>query len=276
MWEKRAKAAEALEDKTTSYKLEEVLDLTSKMPMEPFTARQGASSVAELLADASKAHQKLKAWLAPGTDWANAKFDEYVPSTDQRRAFDMGDGSNVAFAGGRVWDLGLLDEVQVRETIAVVQRYDDVAPWKDVTDVSRILVTFTEPKDMIAAIEHVQKQLEVAWMENGVQNPTCLGYRDLVLGVRQHVGASASEQRVHCCELRFTFEEFEDFRRKDGVPFIDRIVQTLRDSKELLKEDLIGQVLQTILRVMDHTYGRAVRHSKCQYALMDCDVNACS
>jgi hypothetical protein len=290
-WELRVKTAESAPEQADVKELESLLDTASNMPPKPkdkeqcfFTTRQGAASVDELMADAAIAHRQLKAWLAPGTAWAEADFDTSVSGTGADRALDLGDGGGgVAFPGGRVWDMGLQDEAQIRESIAVIERHDDVAPFRDVTDVSRILVTFTSAKEMLAAVECVNRGRDVAWMDNGVTNPSCLGYRDICFCVRQQVPVSASmprmdslAERVHFSELRFTFVEFEEFRRTEGVTHINQMVRMLQDSETIPKEELVGPVLHSILQVMDHTYCRAFRHSKRVYALMDCDADACS
>lgn len=230
VWQRRVKATtdKSGEIQEKGEDLEALLVMPSKITED--AVRQDACSIGELLTDAAQAHRLLKARLAPGTEWAEKDFDAYVAAghggprlsamvfgsfvEDElvvSRELDVLDNGNALLPGGYLWDPGIRSAEAVNDAVAAIGLHDDDSAFRDVTDVSRLVVIFGSAGEMLTAIECVHETCDVITMDNRFQNPTCMGVRNITFVVRNWI-----EQRAHLSELIFSFRELESFARKDG------------------------------------------------------------
>lgn len=163
----------------------------------------------------------------------------------------------------------------MRGAVAATSWHDDTAGFRQVTDISRIIVTFGSAKQLLEAVERVRETFDVAWMENGIQNPTCLGHRDVTFGIRQRVAGSGGLRRQHFSELCLTLDDLDELRRKEGPGFRDKMIQALRQIWESKDEDLTERVLRTTLWALDMTSARGHSLADQVYTLQE-DLHVCS
>merc|ERR1711879_906178 len=94
--------------------------------------------------------------------------------------------------GGTLYDPGVAPEAEVHAAVASASWHDDTMGFRQVTDVSRLIVTFGSAKQLLEAIECIRETFEVAWTKNGIQTPTCLGYHG-----RRHVAPGDDNEFGH-------------------------------------------------------------------------------
>lgn len=246
--------------------LQEVLQLRSRLPAEPLVARQGARSVQELLEDAARAQQSLKAKLAPESAWAQKTFSAALASASEEpaRFWSSASPEGGVLPGCRLFDLGVQSMQSVLAAVVALRRHDDPEPFRDVADVSRLLGTVNTAKELLGAIARIDELFEVVWLANGVANPSCVGRREISIGVRQYVptgGWQDAPRRSHISELCLTLTTLDTVGRKALQQFGESVAQELGQTREVQREDLSGSVRRIALSVFDLTYGRALRQA---------------
>lgn len=178
---------------------------------------QGAESLADLAADAQQAQRLLKEVLAEGSTWSRAHLNnpERVPRDGARRTWASGELDILPNAAH--YDPGVRDEHLAFEKAKQLQRaYEATPPLCELTDLSRLDITFTSPEDASAGLDQVLARFDVVWLANRFRSPSCLGLRDIVVGVRQHVpvqeeipkpGVHHVSKRAHISELRLRLQD---------------------------------------------------------------------
>lgn len=267
-WDKLWQEAVAASEETTRFReLEELLELKSQLPLDPCSLCQGATTAEQLLSDASRAQRQIKEHLAPGTPWSQTVFDEGVPADDASRSIEA-PGGKQALPGARLWDLGVQSAVSLGEAVEALGRHDDASPWRYLVDASRLTATFATARELLAALVLVERGFDVVSLANGIQNPTCLGHRAVIVHVRLRVQTSDDEdspERDHIVEIRLTLVELEEVKRSTEEAHLAEVYTVLQMSGELSK-DACSHVRRLALTTLDLTWGRALRQAARQYA----------
>lgn len=208
---------------------------------------QGARTLDGMIADAVQAHSQLKGLLAPGTQWGLAELNDRgsVALQDGRRSWRSGP-SDLAPCGEH-YDPGVEDGEAVRRKALRLRRSSEgEPPVQDVTDVSRLSIIFETADWLQRALSHLLQRLDVLWMLNRFQSPSCLGYRCINMGVRQRVYVHGQPPRAHVSEIELGLREFANADAAGGRQY-DKIQSILLDAG-IAHDDFEG-FLRTVLKL---------------------------
>jgi len=264
-WQKRLAAVtgDADEEKEAFAKL---LQQPSNLPALG-SLRQGARSLDELMDDAAAAHMQLKRVLARTVRWAQTAFEEKVAQDHASRKWRSPTNHEV-FPNAIHFDPGIKPLRAVQEKADMVSRHDDEDKFRQVLDVSRLTVSFCSAEALAAALEHARSIFDIVWFDNRLKNPTCLGFRDLDLGVRQFVAATDDTPgREHISELRLCFEDLLEVRSQQEPRVVREILTILDDSHGLASEQLAAATKLT-LRALEITEYKAHQKAEYQFAFV--------
>lgn len=226
--------------------------------------RQGACNLADLMSDAAAAHRQLKGRLLPGSSWSDADLNDMraVPAGHVIRTWHS--TSLDPAPCGAHHDPGLEREERVLSAARRMMRALDVDPQLDaVFNASSLDIVFESAECLKNAADWLIKNLDVVWLENQFRNPSCLGYRDLTVGVRWFVAdgdVTNPPHRVHINEIRLSLKELHEKKREAGARLIAEGYSKL--AKCGIKTKDLDGVWHLILHVLDCTNGRATAHAQ--------------
>merc|ERR1712110_1020664 len=113
---------------------------------------QDATLLEELMADAAEAQKELKSKLAPGTEWSQQAFGSKISAltgTQEARTLVVAEDADSVLRGGTAYDPGVAPEAVVHTVVASTLWHDDALGFRQVTDVSRLIVTFGSAKQLL-------------------------------------------------------------------------------------------------------------------------------
>lgn len=132
----------------------------------------------ETLETSRRAHQRLKEQLAPGTPWAEtppARFEdlkEWRP-TNRLRSWTAPEEHPLR---AEHYDPGVGNRIFSRMGVG--------SPGKPRV-LSRFCLVFESAAELTAGLEHLRAKFDVVWVENRFGSPSCIGERDINVGIRQ-------------------------------------------------------------------------------------------
>eukprot|EP00746_Dinoflagellata_sp_MGD_P091305 gnl/MRDRNA2_/MRDRNA2_36192_c0_seq1.p1 gnl/MRDRNA2_/MRDRNA2_36192_c0~~gnl/MRDRNA2_/MRDRNA2_36192_c0_seq1.p1 ORF type:complete len:917 (+),score=216.59 gnl/MRDRNA2_/MRDRNA2_36192_c0_seq1:76-2751(+) len=216
---------------------------------------QEAEALNDLLEDAMEAQKRLKQQLAPEESWGITEFNDssLVPIGDVRRKWHSSKGHLAPC--GEHFDPGIKGKDRVWEKAKSRQKdYMVQPPFNDLVDISRMAVVFDSVECLTAALTQIVAAFDVVWVDNKFRNPSCVGYRDINLGIRHRVG---EHQRVHLSEFQLLLRDFYVVKQGDGHKYYEKIRTTLANCG--VSNSHCNGILQLILRMLDCTNGQASR-----------------
>eukprot|EP00929_Paragymnodinium_shiwhaense_P044659 TRINITY_DN22894_c0_g1_i1.p1 TRINITY_DN22894_c0_g1~~TRINITY_DN22894_c0_g1_i1.p1 ORF type:complete len:828 (+),score=196.09 TRINITY_DN22894_c0_g1_i1:88-2484(+) len=243
--------------------------------------RQEATSLEQLMTDATEAHRQFKEMLAPGTEWAK-KPEKFVsknktkkppppPAPDNPNEW-VSDADFRPFSDAHYRDEGVLTLDAVKAKILATQRHFDDEPFKALLDVSSVRISFDSAQQLYDAVVSFRESMrdDIVMFNNEFRNPTCCGFRALSFYVRQRMADPGGRRRVHICEVRFSLKQLEEVRlqaREEMMQEVDGAINAEASGCE----DLDSVQKQAIWRiaswVFELTDGRARAHGQLEYAL---------
>eukprot|EP00927_Polykrikos_kofoidii_P051996 TRINITY_DN45767_c0_g1_i1.p1 TRINITY_DN45767_c0_g1~~TRINITY_DN45767_c0_g1_i1.p1 ORF type:complete len:885 (+),score=178.43 TRINITY_DN45767_c0_g1_i1:125-2779(+) len=228
-------------------------------------ACHSARGLSSVMADAAEAQAQLKRALAPGTEWALLDLNdvEAVPLDDQVRTLPSSgkDKPEDLVPGGHCCDPGISSSQAVSERARLKQMvFEKEPPFHLVSDVSRLTVTFEQLAWMNIAFDRILERLDVVWVRNHFRSPSCIGWRGIIIGVRQRLvepeeaAASAAQViREHVTELRLLFQPLQATDEGPAERYREAISQKLVNFG--VKEEIVDGVRDNILEAMEFTEG---------------------
>eukprot|EP00746_Dinoflagellata_sp_MGD_P138436 gnl/MRDRNA2_/MRDRNA2_72093_c0_seq1.p1 gnl/MRDRNA2_/MRDRNA2_72093_c0~~gnl/MRDRNA2_/MRDRNA2_72093_c0_seq1.p1 ORF type:complete len:1433 (+),score=351.18 gnl/MRDRNA2_/MRDRNA2_72093_c0_seq1:102-4301(+) len=165
---------------------------------------QDAKNFEALIADAKKAHRKLKAALAPLTKWARTDF---IGSSDDVDPY-FATSPDYLLPKGEIFDPGVQSESLVRHNAAKLQKeYEAEPPWDALTDISRLVVAFDSASDLLTGLDHLTDRFEVLWVTNGFTHPVSIDQCKVSIGIKQNIPQGHISQLDLCLRPVLDFEE---------------------------------------------------------------------
>lgn len=213
---------------------------------------QEASNLADVMQDATKAQHQLKSSMAPGTEWCQLVLNDptSVPYEDPIRVLNSGPGEPLPC--GKFFDPGVKGEGRVLEKAKSRMKDLDVEPpVGNLVDVSRLGIVFESAEHLVTAMEWMIENLDLVWLTNKYQSPSCLGYRDMNIGVRQRVPTQGQEHRLHISEVQLLLKDMYDIKQGVGHEAYETIRELLQKYGVKFKD--LDKVQQLILRLLDYT-----------------------
>lgn len=206
---------------------------------------QAATCLSEVMDDAAVAHFQLKEILAPGCPWASTVFTDVVEVPLDADTRTWRSSSRSIAPCGIHFDPSLRGDREVYKMAKNIQRPEQVEPpvW-EILDISRLSITFESMKDLTGAVARILDKLDCVWVRNRFRNPTCLGHREISIGVSQYI-----RRRNHVSELRLQLRSIEAISRSTGNVGINSIQRVL-SRKGVARLDM-ERVLGIILRMFD-------------------------
>merc|ERR1712137_893876 len=140
------------------------------------------------MTDAVQAQMRVKEILAPGSAWAQTDCsDPEVPAVDDPCRMWSSETEGIVPAAVH-YDLGLRSRAEVDERARSLHRsYETEMASGEIVDISCIDLVFQTVEQLLAALDVVTETFDVAWIDNRFRFPTCLGQREVSIGV--HVPA---------------------------------------------------------------------------------------
>lgn len=231
---------------------------------------QGASTLDELMADAREAQSALKEVLAEGSTWSKTQFNDpkRVPLASARRKWTS--GSSDLAPNAVHFDPGVKDRHTAFEKAKRLQRAYEAEPaLQEVFDCSRLTISFSSPVDMSEGVRRLLERLDVVWLENRFRSPTCLGHRDIVMGVQQLVtvhsdaigplnplGAATASKRRHVSEVVLRLQGLHDAQEPNVLARLDELRDLLL-GRMGVKPVHMDRCSDIVLRAMSCTDGVA-------------------
>jgi len=213
---------------------------------------QGARDLETVIMDAERAQAHLKELLAPGSTWAKRRFP--YPEF----AYDAQDRVCSPGAAGLVpceehVDPGVMATEQVVQMAQIRQRPDeDELPVQRIIDMSRVYLIFDSAADLLHGLYRLHQGLDIQWLENRFQSPSCVGHCDISLGV----GLNVSPRR-HISELRLLLREVQTVSQGMGQRQKETIRTVLAEDCGIA-EDHLEIAQEVVLWSLDSTEGRAI------------------
>lgn len=223
---------------------------------------QEAENLPGLLAEAEQAQLLLKAKFCPVHPWAEMKMNctDTYPANDSRRmwASSVDDLAPTAahFDPGIKSYHSSFEEAKNRQTAL-----DDQPPINELVDVSHICIVFSSIALILQALQQILKSLDVIWVDNRFRNPSCLGYRDISIGVRQQVHMKGRGTNCqHISEVQLVHRELFNVKKSCGHRHQETI-RSLLAKFGVPKKDVFG-VHETIIRELDVTDGKVAQEEE--------------
>mmetsp|Transcript_85568 Transcript_85568/g.149171 ORF Transcript_85568/g.149171 Transcript_85568/m.149171 type:complete len:2183 (+) Transcript_85568:355-6903(+) len=226
--------------------------------------RQGTRNLRDLMCDAAVVHRQLKNRLLPGASWSEAELNDTqaVPPGHVVRTWHS--SSLDPAPCGAHYDPGLEREDRVLAAARRMIRALDVEPRLDlVFNTSRLDIVFESAECLRNAVDWLIKNLDVVWLENRFRNPSCLGGRDITIGIRWLVAdcnLTNPPLRVHINELQLSLKELHDKKREDGCRLCGEICSGLAKCGVQAKD--LNDVWKLILHLLDCTDGQAALNAQ--------------
>lgn len=187
------------------------------------------ATLEELHADAAEAQLRLKALIAPGTDWAravmlgfkataqgesrkDAAMEKALRSTRSPITMEEYREGQKPMARVKVnrwlcdeaFDPGIKDLARIREKAEYKYLGPDGQPmYRRVRDIARLALLYDSPSRLQAAIKHINSVFAVVEIENRFAAPTALGWRDVTILVQMQLNG-----RVHIAELQLQLKAY--------------------------------------------------------------------
>lgn len=222
---------------------------------------QGASQLGDLVADAARAQLCLKGRLASGTAWAQTDLSNMfeVPRGHASRIWHSSAGDPLP--SGTHHDPGVESHEQLLERARCQMMPLDVDPRVEhLVDISGLGIVFESAEDLHRGVAWITEHFDVLWVHNRFRNPSCLGLRDMSIGVTHLLptgDASGSPQRAHVSELRLSLKQLDIVGEGEGQRLFHSLRSTLAQCGVRLKD--IDGVQSIVLRVLERTDGRTAR-----------------
>jgi hypothetical protein len=222
--------------------------------------KQEASQLADVMQDAAKAQLQLKALMAPGTKWSQEVLNDpkIVKYSDTKRILNTRPDASMPCA--EFSDPGVKGEGRVLEKAMTRKKpLDAEPPVGDLVDVSRLGLVFESAEHLKKSMDWMLENLDVVWLANKFSSPSCLGYRDVNMGVRQRVPTNGNNSRVHVTEVQLLLKDLYDIKMGEGHEAYETIRSVLAQCGVKFKD--IDKIQKHILRAMDYTDGDVAREA---------------
>jgi hypothetical protein len=203
---------------------------------------QEARDLDTLLEDAVKAQRLTKRMFAgAASEWASTDMNNNQFGYEERK---FKAGPNARAPNGEHFDPG----TKSRERIVEKARGTN---FQSIIDMARLGVTFVDAKSLEKAVQNLlklslqQDSMRVVWVTNKFECPSCLGYRDLNIGLQVQL-----KQRKHIVEVQFNLKQMADHKSKahDHYKVIRKIVaDNVKNERNTVK------VQRKIIRLLDLT-----------------------
>jgi len=158
------------------------------------------------------------------------------------------------------------------------EHYEIEPPIEDAGLISRIEVVFDNFNQMSSAVDHFlgelqdAEALEVNWIENNCRRPTCLGVKDINIGVRISETAEDGSVRWHICEVKISLQYMNYAKHgdmKDRWMVVSDVLQACGVQNH--DQEIVCEIL---LAALDCTLPAAVRRKVCEFDRITRFVNA--
>jgi hypothetical protein len=154
------------------------------------------------------------------------------------------------------YDPGIKNSQRIMEKAVSMQHsLNEDPPVQELVDVSRLGIIFDSPKDILKALRQIREHFNVVWIDNKYQSPSCLGYRDLNVGVKQKL--PNAPHREHISEIQLLLRDMYNVKQNVGHKHYETIRSMLASSGVTHKD--LNVICQLILRELDITDGKAAQ-----------------
>lgn len=217
---------------------------------------QDATQLPDLIADAMHAQQQLKAKLGPASAWSQQEMNDVQGMPQGHEARSWTSAERHICPNGSHYDPGVKSNDRVLEkAISMQHSLNEDPPVKYLVDVSRLGIIFDSPKDILKALRQIREHFNVVWVDNKYQNPSCLGYRDLNVGVKQKL--PNQPHREHISEIQLLLRDMYVVKQNVGHKHYEAL-RSIFLACGVDKKD-VNAVVNTILRELDCTDGKAAQ-----------------
>jgi len=216
-------------------------------------AKQGSSSISELVFDAAVAQQLLKQRLAPGTSWAHT----VVNSSDGKA---QSEASHSWLAGpqdnlqGLHYDPGIKTADEILSRARSSKKLLDIeSPIASILNVSQVVMIFESSESLLQGLCWLLENLDVVRLDNGFQSTLSFACIELRVGIRQYTPV-----RAHISEVVLVLSAFYTIRcsiREHLSPLLCAMVQECG-----VAPDRIDEIRRLVFRLLDGTHGSTSRN----------------
>merc|ERR1711904_380511 len=105
--------------------------------------------------------------------------------------------------------------------------------------------------------------MKVVWITNKFDKPSCLGYRDLNMGVQLQLLSG----RKHVVEVQFNLQEMAKYKQEVAHAWYEKVEREVLPRNYVAKQDF-GKVQSKILRLLDFTAGERQQEEEKQKAVI--------
>lgn len=175
--------------------------------------KQGAHSFDQLMADAAWAHMLLKEIIAPDSPWASALMNDLEVLSENDPSRTLRPEVEGPFKGAWLYDPGVKTPAYVDQKAQLRHEpYETNVPWHDAGVVSRLEIVFDNFNQMSSTVDHFLGELQdlgflqVRWIDNGCRRPSCLGLREISIGVCISEEGVDGCTRSHTCEVKISHQ----------------------------------------------------------------------
>jgi len=231
---------------------------------------QEAKSLNDLLADATIAQKLLKEELAPTDVWGKTEYNDtsLVPMSDEKRKWTAAK-TDLAPCGEH-FDPGIKGEKRVEEKAKSRQKpYMSQPPYHDLVDISRLAIVFDSVMRLGTSLKNIVEKCDVLWVDNKFRNPSCVGYRDVNIGIQFQLDGF-----IHVSELQLLLKDIYEVKQGPGHKYHESIRSTLAKCGVSGRHN--DGVVRLILRVLDLTDFQASRNAELELSqiisLIDCQT----
>lgn len=222
--------------------------------LSPVWVIQDATGLKQVMSDAADAQLHLKGHLVPSAEWGHAVLNDVdeVPQGHAKRTHITGSSDPVS--NGACYDPGIKGRSRVEEKArSRMREFDTEPPVGSLVDISRLGIVFEQIEHLQSTLEWILEHSDVAWMDNKFRNPSCLGYRDVNIGIRQLVTPSGGpdKERVHVTELQLLLKGLYDLKQSDGHKFYE-VIRSIFASCQVKYKD-VDNIQRLIVRMLDCT-----------------------
>jgi len=191
------------------------------------------------------AQKKLKALIAPKTEWANAVLNDpnSVPHGDEKRSIhDQG-----LVAGGHCTDPGIKGAARIEEKAKARNREEP--NYMQIIDICRLGINFTTVDALLACLQALVAKADVCWLDNKFRTPSALGYQDINMGIR----VTLPGEKSHICEVQLSLDVMFEAKMSFGHELYEKMRSSLADLH--IPAHLQDPLLRTIIGLLDEAEG---------------------
>jgi hypothetical protein len=168
---------------------------------------------------------------------------------------------------GEHFDPGIKSRNRVEEKAKSRQReHMKQPPYHNLVDISRLAIVFDSVTRLEATLRKIVTgdDFDVAWVDNKFRNPSCLGYRDVNIGIRSDANRwypdeSDENVRKHLTELQLLLRDIYEVKQGPGHKYYESIRSTL--AKCGVQGYHNDGIVRLILQILDSTDGRVARNT---------------